>query len=66
MVDSNCEHYTASRLEKRADVSAYGKNEHLGFQIYGLWRGNKRKFVPDFLIRLLSGKRRGRPSARPC
>lgn len=56
VVDSTWEHYTASLLEKRADVSAYVKNDHLGFQIYYLWRGSKRKFVPDFLIRLANGK----------
>jgi type III restriction enzyme len=56
VVDSTWEHYTASLLEKRSDVSAYAKNDHLGFQIYYLWRGSKRKFVPDFLIRLANGK----------
>jgi type III restriction enzyme len=56
VVDSTWEHYTATLLEKRADVSAYAKNDHLGFQIYYLWRGSKRKFVPDFLIRLANGK----------
>ena len=37
-------------------VSAYAKNDHLGFQIYYLWNGCRRRFVPDFLIRLRNGK----------
>lgn len=56
VADSTWEHYTATLLEKRADVAAYAKNDHLGFQIYYLWRGSKRKFVPDFLVRLANGK----------
>ena len=56
VVDSTWEHYTAQILEKRADVSAYAKNDHLGFQLYYLWRGSRRKYVPDFLIRLANGK----------
>lgn len=43
-------------LEKRNEVLAYAKNDHLGFQIYYLWRGSKRKFVPDYLIKLANGK----------
>jgi type III restriction enzyme len=37
-------------------VAAYAKNDHLGLHIYYLWRGSKRKFVPDFVIRLTNGK----------
>jgi type III restriction enzyme len=43
-------------LEQRAEVAAYAKNDHLGFQIYYLWRGSRRRFVPDFLIELANGK----------
>jgi type III restriction enzyme len=56
VVDSTWKHYTAQILEKRADVAAYGKNDHLGFLLHYLWRGSRRKFVPDFLIRLTNGK----------
>jgi len=56
MVDSTWEHYTANALEKSALVQAYAKNDHLGFQVYYLWNGSKRRFVPDFLIRLANGK----------
>lgn len=56
VVDSTWEHYTAQVLEKRADVAAYAKNDHLGFLLHYLWRGSRRKFVPDFLIRLANGK----------
>lgn len=35
---------------------AYAKNDHLGFQIYYLWNGARKRFIPDFLIRLANGK----------
>lgn len=56
VIDSSWEAYTAALLEKRPEVASYAKNDHLGFNIYYLWRGSKRKFVPDFIIRLKNGK----------
>jgi type III restriction enzyme len=56
VVDSGWEKYTADILEGHAQVAAWVKNDHLGFQILYLWGGSKRKFVPDFLIRYKSGK----------
>ncbi len=35
---------------------AYAKNDHLGFQIYYMWAGSRRRYVPDFLARLSDGK----------
>jgi type III restriction enzyme len=37
-------------------VAAFAKNDHLGFQVYYLWRGSRRRYVPDFLVRLANGK----------
>lgn len=56
VADSTWEHYTTSILEKLDVVTAYAKNDHLGFQVYYLWRGSKHKFVPDYLIRLSNNK----------
>lgn len=56
MVDSTWEHYTANALEKSDLVQAYAKNDHLGFQVYYLWNGGKRRFVPDFIVRLGNGR----------
>ncbi len=56
VADSTWEAYTANVLEKRKEVLSFAKNDHLGFNIYYLWRGSKRKFVPDFLIKLANGK----------
>ncbi len=56
VADSTWEHYATSLLERRTDVAAYAKNDHLGFHIQYLWRGSRRRFVPDFLIRLTNGK----------
>ena len=54
--DSTWEHYSTDWLEKSEAVAAYAKNDHLGLHIYYLWRGSKRKFAPDFVIRLANGK----------
>jgi type III restriction enzyme len=37
-------------------VASFAKNDHLGCQIYYLWNGSRRRFIPDFLIRLTNGK----------
>jgi len=55
VADSSWEPYAANVLEKSASVVAYAKNDHLGFHVHYLWNGSKRRFVPDFLIRLNSG-----------
>ena len=54
--ESAWEKYTADALEKSDVVEAYAKNDHLGFNIYYLWNGSKRRFIPDFLIELKNGK----------
>lgn len=53
--DSAWEASEAYALEKSAVVEAYAKNDHLGFHVLYLWGGSKRKFFPDFLVRLTSG-----------
>ena len=54
--DSAWEGYAANLCEARDEVLAYAKNDHLGFQIHYLWGGSRRRFLPDFLIRLCNGK----------
>lgn len=56
VVDSAWEAHTANVLERSEWVAAYVKNEHLGFHVHYLWNGSRRRFVPDFLIRLVNGK----------
>lgn len=53
--DSSWEGHAANVFEKLDDVVAYAKNDHLGFQIYYLWEGSRRRFVPDFIVRLSNG-----------
>jgi type III restriction enzyme len=53
--DSAWEASEAFALEKSPLVDAYAKNDHLGFHVLYLWGGSKRKFFPDFLIRLADG-----------
>ncbi|MEO8998029.1 MAG: DEAD/DEAH box helicase family protein [Rhodanobacter sp.] len=54
--DSSWEGYAANVFEKNPRVDAYAKNDHLGFQVYYLWNGARRRFIPDFLVRLANGK----------
>ncbi|GAB6084666.1 DEAD/DEAH box helicase family protein [Desulfuromonas carbonis] len=56
VADSGWEQYAANLLESSDKVLAYAKNDHLGFQLHYLWNGSRRRFIPDFLIRLASGK----------
>ncbi len=56
VADSSWEQYTANLLETSHQVASFAKNDHLGFQVYYLWNGSRRRFIPDFLIRLNSGK----------
>jgi len=54
--DSSWEGYAANLFEKSSNVVSYTKNDHLGFHIFYLWNGSKRRFVPDFLIKLTTGE----------
>jgi type III restriction enzyme len=55
VIDSTWEFYTVTALEKHEEVEAYAKNDHLGFQIHYIWQGSRRRYVPDFIIRLRNG-----------
>ncbi|UXX83503.1 hypothetical protein N7U68_02130 [Roseovarius pelagicus] len=48
--DAGWEGYAANVLEKSDKVRSYVKNDHLGFEIYYLWNGSKRRYVPDFIV----------------
>lgn len=56
VVDSTWEQYTADVFEKSEHVLSYAKNDHLGLQIYYMWNGSKRRYLPDFVVRLANGK----------
>lgn len=56
LADSAWEQHAANLLEMDGRVLAYAKNDHLGFQIVYLWNGVRRRYLPDFLIRLSNGK----------
>ena len=56
VVDSRWEAHTANVLESDPRVQFWAKNDHLGFQILYLWRGTRRRYLPDFLVRLTNGK----------
>ena len=42
--------YAANVLEKSGKVRCYAKNDHLGFQIFYMWNGSRRRYVPDFIV----------------
>ncbi|GAB2660673.1 DEAD/DEAH box helicase family protein [Arenimonas aestuarii] len=56
VTDSAWEAHAANVLEASPLVRSYAKNDHLGFNIYYMWSGSKRRYVPDFLVRLANGK----------
>ena len=56
VADSSWEQYAANILDQSSRVTAYAKNDHIGFQVWYLWNGVRRRFIPDFLVRLTNGK----------
>lgn len=56
LADSSWELMAANLFEMDARVVAYAKNDHLGFEIFYLWNGVRRRFLPDFLVRLANGR----------
>lgn len=53
--DSTWEASDAFVLDRAPEVSAWVKNDHLGFEVLYIHRGVVRKYRPDFLVRLASG-----------
>jgi type III restriction enzyme len=54
--DSTWEASEAFILDHDPNVEAWVKNDHLGFEILYVFKGVVKKYRPDFLIRLKSGK----------
>jgi len=54
--DSTWEASDAFALDNSDAVSAWVKNDHLGFEVFYIYRGVVRKYRPDFLVRLANGK----------
>ncbi len=50
--DSSWEGYVGNVFETSNKVVAYAKNDHLGFAIYYMWSGSRRRYVPDFIVKL--------------
>ncbi len=53
--DSAWEASEAFELDHSAEVEAWVKNDHLGFEVLYVCRGVVRKYRPDFVIRLKTG-----------
>ena len=56
VLDSGWENTSSYVLERNEHVTAYAKNDHLGFDIVYTYAGMVRKYIPDFLIKLDNGK----------
>jgi type III restriction enzyme len=54
--DSRWEASEAFELDRNSNVSAWVKNDHLGFEILYTYKGIVQKYRPDFLVRLTNGK----------
>jgi len=53
--DSTWEASDAFALDDSDALSAWVKNDHLGFEVLYIYRGVVRKYRPDFLVRLKNG-----------
>lgn len=53
--DSARQGHAANVFERRDDVLSYAKDDDLGFQIYCMRVGSRRRYVPDFQVRLAGG-----------
>ena len=53
--DSAWEASEAAALDHSPQAAAWVKNDHLGFEVFYVYRGVVRKYRPDFLIRQASG-----------
>ncbi|MCS1410270.1 MAG: hypothetical protein M2R45_03462 [Verrucomicrobia subdivision 3 bacterium] len=54
--DSTWEASEAFELDRNQAVTAWVKNDHLGFEVLYVYNGVVKKYRPDFLIRLQSGE----------
>jgi len=54
--DSTWEASEAFELDRNPNVSAWVKNDRLGFEILYIFGGVVQKYRPDFIIRLKSGQ----------
>ncbi|MDN5870464.1 MAG: DEAD/DEAH box helicase family protein [Nitrococcus sp.] len=54
--DSTWEASDAFALDESDAVSAWVKNDHLGFELFYVHRGVVRRYRPDFLVRLKNGE----------
>lgn len=54
--DSTWEVTEAFELDHNPEVAAWVKNDHLGFEILYVYRGVVRKYRPDYIIRMKSGR----------
>jgi type III restriction enzyme len=53
--DSTWEASEAFELDRNPNVTAWAKNDHLGFEVTYAHKGIIRKFRPDYLVRLVTG-----------
>ncbi len=54
--DSTWEATHAAVLDRSDLVQAWAKNDHLGFEVWYTYGGVRKRFRPDFLVRLVTGK----------
>jgi type III restriction enzyme len=53
--DAGWEASEAYELERNHAVTAWAKNDHLGFVVYYTYQGTPHAFYPDYLVRLTNG-----------
>jgi len=56
VIDSTWEATGVYEIDRRPNVEAWAKNDHRGFEIQHLFRGVRKKYRPDFLLKITCGK----------
>lgn len=56
VVDSAWEAAHVRELDRNRDVTAWVKNDHLGFEIPYVHRGARHTYIPDFIVKMTNGE----------
>jgi type III restriction enzyme len=56
VLDSTWENVAAYHFERSPHVLAYVKNDHLDFELFYEWRGELRRYLPDYIVRVDAGQ----------
>lgn len=56
VLDSSWESSDAYTLDHHKMVHSWAKNDHLGFEVFYRYKGVARRYLPDFIVKLVTGE----------